>query len=217
MHWGTFSAQTRTEKDQCGWPIIDDECAAQIDSHNAYDISSAPLNSDGLERRISGKAPRPRGWPSQTRSTGSRTANSLASWTDKDCHASCAITFGPHRRCPLWKKVWSPTCPLNGSFQSPNCPLKGFFTRQTGFLVANGRMAADFRALDIRRSDFDGNVDCESDLKKNRLLPLFVKSEKQFCSQKNCYGTVGFLSICKTHTLTVSAPRLYGGACKDHV
>ena len=44
----------------------------------------------------------------------------------------CAITFGPHRRCPLWKKVWSPTCPLNGSFQSPNCPVKGFFHSPNG-------------------------------------------------------------------------------------
>ena len=35
-----------------------------------------------------------------------------------------------------------------------------------------------------RRSDIDSNVECESDLKKNRLLQLFVKSEKQFCSQK---------------------------------
>ena len=34
------------------------------------------------------------------------TRNSLASWTDKDCQApcACAITFSPHRRCPLWKK-----------------------------------------------------------------------------------------------------------------
>ena len=39
-------------------------------------------------------------------------------------------------------------------------------------------------AGDTRRSDIDSNVDCESDLKKNRLLLLFVKSEKQFCSQK---------------------------------
>ena len=39
-------------------------------------------------------------------------------------------------------------------------------------------------AGDIRRSDIDSNVECESDLKKNRLLQLFVKSEKQFCSQK---------------------------------
>ena len=39
-------------------------------------------------------------------------------------------------------------------------------------------------AGDTRRSDIDGNVDCESDLKKNSLLPLFVKSEKQVCSQK---------------------------------
>ena len=29
-----------------------------------------------------------------------RTANSLASSTNKDRHALCAITFSPHRRCP---------------------------------------------------------------------------------------------------------------------
>ena len=40
-------------------------------------------------------------------------------------------------------------------------------------------------AGDTQNSDIDSNVDCESDLKKNRLLPLFVKSEKQFCAQKN--------------------------------
>ena len=39
-------------------------------------------------------------------------------------------------------------------------------------------------AGDTRRSDIDSNVECESDLKKNRLLQLFVKSEKQFRSQK---------------------------------
>ena len=39
-------------------------------------------------------------------------------------------------------------------------------------------------AGDTRRSDIDSNVECESNLKKNRLLQLFVKSEKQFCSQK---------------------------------
>ena len=39
-------------------------------------------------------------------------------------------------------------------------------------------------AGDTRRSDIDSNVKCESDLKKNKLLQLFVKSEKQFCSQK---------------------------------
>ena len=39
-------------------------------------------------------------------------------------------------------------------------------------------------AGDTRLSDIDSNDKCESDLKKNRLLQLFVKSEKQFCSQK---------------------------------
>ena len=61
-----------------------------------------------------------------------RTANSLASWTNKDRHSPCAITFSPLRRCPPWKKVWWPTCPLNGSFQSPNCPLKGMFHSPNG-------------------------------------------------------------------------------------
>ena len=52
---------------------VDDRCAAQIDSQKVYDIdiSSAPLSSDGLERRSSGKAPRPHGWIySQTPSMG---------------------------------------------------------------------------------------------------------------------------------------------------
>ena len=38
--------------------MTNDWCATQSDSHNACNISSAPLRSDGLERRISGKAPR---------------------------------------------------------------------------------------------------------------------------------------------------------------
>ena len=70
--------------------------------------------------------------------------------TDKNCHVPCAITLSPHRRCPLWKKVWSPACPLNGSFQSPNCPLKGIFSiAKRDFIVANGRMAADFSSPDV--------------------------------------------------------------------
>ena len=61
-------------------------------------------------------------------------------------------------------------------------------------------------AGDTRRSDIDSNVDCESDLKENRLLMLFVKSEKQFCSQKTTATVhLGFVSICKTHTLTRSS------------
>ena len=53
---------------------VDDWCAAQTDSHNACDISSAPLSSDAWSRKenLAGKAPRPRGWIySQTRSTRS--------------------------------------------------------------------------------------------------------------------------------------------------
>ena len=110
----------------------DEWCAAQSDSHNACNISSAPLSSDGLERRISGKAPRPRGGFTRKHDRRGPNGHSLASWTDKDCHAPCAITLSPHRRCPLWKKVWSPACPLNSSFQLPNCPLKGFLHSPNG-------------------------------------------------------------------------------------
>ena len=38
-------------------------------------------------------------------------------------------------------------------------------------------------AGDTRRSDIDSNVDCKTDLKKNRLLLLFVKSEKVFAKK----------------------------------
>ena len=112
---------------------------AQTDSQNVYDISSAPLNSDGLERRSSGKATP--GWIySQTRDrrgAGARTANSLsrpylAFWTNKDWHAPCATTFDSHPTLSALKKVWLPICQLNGSFQSPNCPLKGFFHSPNG-------------------------------------------------------------------------------------
>ena len=112
---------------------VDDWCAAQTDSHNACDISSAPLSSDGLERRIwQGRHLDPGGGFTRKHDQRVWSANSLASWTNKDRHASCAITFSPHRRCSPWKKVWSPTCPLNGSFQSSNCPLKGMFHSPNG-------------------------------------------------------------------------------------
>ena len=76
---------------------------------------------------------------------GSRTTNSLASWTVTTTSATDLVR-SRSVRIDFEKKNWSPTCPLNGSFQSPNCPLKEFFTRQTGYfiIVANGRMAADF-------------------------------------------------------------------------
>ena len=128
MHWGTCSAQTPTEKDSCG-----DQCAAQTDSHSAYDISSAPQSSDCLGRRISGKAPTTDTGGGFTRKHDrrARTTNSLASWTDKDvCQRPCTITLSP--QLSALKKLWSPTCPLNGSFQSPNCPLKGFFHLPNG-------------------------------------------------------------------------------------
>ena len=104
-------------------------------ANSAYDISSAPQSSLIVSEGESQGRHQDTGVDLLANTIdGARTVNSLASWTDKDvCHGPCAITFGPHRCCPLWKKVSSPTCPLNGSFQSPNCLLKDFFTRQTGF------------------------------------------------------------------------------------
>ena len=43
------------------------------------------------------------------------------------------------------KKVWSPTCALNGSFSVAKLSAKRIFSvAKRDFLVANGRMAADF-------------------------------------------------------------------------
>ena len=126
---------------------VDDWRAAQTDmySQNAYDIFSAPLSSDGLERKSSGKALRPRGWIymySQTRSTG---PNGHPSWTDKDNHAPCAITFGTHRRCPLWKKSLVANLSAKRQLSVAKLSTKtNFSLAKRDFLVANGRMAADF-------------------------------------------------------------------------
>ena len=151
MHRGIFSAQTRTGKKSCGWRMTSTDVPRKMTvttraifppPHKAQMVSEGESQGrhldtgSGLTRKHDRRA---------------RTANSLASWTRKDCPTpcACAITFSPHRRqCPLWtllKKNWSPSCPLNGSFQLPNCPLKGFFSlAKRDFLVANGRMAADF-------------------------------------------------------------------------
>ena len=98
MHWGTFSAQTRTERDSCGWLM----CRTNWQSQRVrYFLRPTKLRWSRKEN-LAGKAPRPGG--GFTRKHDRRAANSLASWTNKDRHAPCAITFSPHRRCPPWKK-----------------------------------------------------------------------------------------------------------------
>ena len=115
--------------------MLDDWCAAQSDSHNACNISSVPIRSDGLERRISGKAPRPRGWLySQTRSTGPERPTPLhlgPTKTATHLARSRWVRIGVLR---FEKKFGRQPVPymLNGSFQSPNCPLKGFFHSPNG-------------------------------------------------------------------------------------
>ena len=125
----------------------DDWCAAQSDSHNACDISSAPLSSDGLERRISGKAPRPQGWIySQTRSTGPerptpfhlepttlKTATHLA--------RSRSVRIGVVR----FEKTLVASLSAKRQLSVAKLSAKRIFSlAKRDFLVANGRMAADF-------------------------------------------------------------------------
>ena len=75
-----------------------------------------------------------------------RTANSLASWTDRDvCQRPCAITFGRHRRCPLWKKSLVDNLSAKRQLSVAKLSAKRIFSlAKRDFLVANGRMAADF-------------------------------------------------------------------------
>ena len=132
---GAFSP-LKPELKKLMWMRDDHWCAAQNDSHNACDISSAPLSSDGLERRISGKAPRHRGWIySQTRSMGPERPTPLHLELNRQ-RLPRTLRMRDHVQSAsalsAFKKNWSPSCPLNGSFQSPNCPLKGFFHSPNG-------------------------------------------------------------------------------------
>ena len=61
-------------------------------------------------------------------------------------------------------------------------------------------------AANTRRSDIGSNVECESDLKKNRCCSCLWSQRNNSVHKNYCYGTVGLLSICKTHTLTAFAP-----------
>ena len=96
-----------------------------------------------------------------------------------------AITFDPHLHCQLWKKE-SPSCPLSGSFQSQNCPLKGFFSlAKRDFLVANGRMAADFSSPAWRN---------ENSAPLSIAIILFIYFSKRFAFN-SCISKVQF-SLC---------------------
>ena len=117
-----------------------------VTARTIFSPPRAPQSSDCLGRRISRKAPRYQGWIySQTRSKGPKGQLPLHLGPTKTSAKNLARSRSVRIGVVRFEKVWSPTCPLNGSFQSPNYPLKGFFHSPNGiFLVANGRMAADF-------------------------------------------------------------------------
>ena len=125
---------------------VDDWCAAQTDSQNAYDISSAPPRSDGLERRSSGKAPRPRWWIySQTRSTGPEQPTHLG--PTKTATPPCAITFAS--TLSALKKSLVANLSAKRQLSVAKLSTKRIFSlAKRDFLVANGRMAADFSSPD---------------------------------------------------------------------
>ena len=56
---------------------------------------------------------------------GAQTANSLASWTDKDCHAPCTITRARKIFSVILAKV-----EVNGKFESPKWQYSWNFSRQ---------------------------------------------------------------------------------------
>ena len=141
MHWGTCSAQTPTEKDSCG-----DLCASQTDSHSAYDIFSAPQSSDGLGRRISGKAPRHRGWVySQARLTGP--SGQLPCILDRQRRLPKTLRDHVQSASALSALKKSLVANLSAKRQLSVAKLSAkriFSLAKRDFLVANGRMAADF-------------------------------------------------------------------------
>ena len=61
----------------------------------------------------------------------------------------CAITFGPHRRCLLWKKSLVANLSAKRQLSVAKLSTKRIFSpAKRDFLVANGRMAADFSSPD---------------------------------------------------------------------
>ena len=122
----------------------DDWCATQTDSHYACDISSDPLSSDGLERWTSGKAPRPRGWIySQTRSTGSERP------TPKLHQERPPLTLRDQVQSSSALAALKKSLVANLSAKRKLSVAKLSAKRNVSlakrdFLVANGRMAADF-------------------------------------------------------------------------
>ena len=149
MDGGTFSAQTRTEKDSCWWRMTNVPRKVTVTTRAIF--PPPPLRSDGLERGSSGKAsrsrPRGRAGVDLLANTidGARTANSLASWTDKDCHAPCAITLSPASALSALKKSLVASLSAKRQLSVAKLSAKRIFSlAKRDFLVANGRMAADF-------------------------------------------------------------------------
>ena len=126
------------------------QCAAQTGSHSAYDIFSAPQSSDGLGRRISGKAPRHRGWIySQTRPTGPNGQLPLhlgpTKTSAKDLPRSRSVRISVVR----FEKSLVANLSAKRQLSVAKLSAKRIFSlAKRDFLVANGRMAADFSSPD---------------------------------------------------------------------
>ena len=126
---------------------VDDWCAAQTDSQNACDISSAPLTLDGLERRSSwsGKALGPRG--GFTHKHDRRGPNGqLPSILDRQ---RLPRTLCDHVRSAsalsALKKSLVANLSAKRQLSVANLSTNRIFSlAKRDFLVANGRMAADF-------------------------------------------------------------------------
>ena len=170
----------------------DDWCATQTDSHNACDISSAPLSSDGLERRTSGKAPRPRGWIySQTRSTVSGRPTPLDQQRPP-------LTLRDHVQPSSALSALKKSLVANLSAKRKLSVAKLSAKRNVSlakrdFLVANGRMAADFSSPEnaanrrhwvLAGRKWKHGVSAET---KNSLVPQFEpEASVMICSLVCC-------------------------------
>ena len=144
------------------------QCDAQTDSHSAYDIFSAPQSSDGLGRRISGKAPRHRGWIcSQTRPMGPNGQLPLhlgpTKTSAKDLPRSRSVRIGVVR----FEKSLVANLSAKRQLSVAKLSAKRIFSlAKRAFLVANGRMAADFSSPDVVMREIVGKN------KRKRLSPL---------------------------------------------
>ena len=132
-------------------------CAAQTYSHNTCDISSAPLSSDGLERRIWQRRYLDPGVDLLANTIGGvRAANSLACILDQQRPPR---TLRDHVQSASALSALKKSLVTNLSAKRQHSVAKlsakrNVLLAKRDFLVANGRMAADFSSPE------KGSVEC---------------------------------------------------------